>query len=632
MVIRSFIGTTCTYLVMNKLISCSRFSFLIVMISLIAACGGSGSGDESGDGSTNSPTITSFTADATTISIGSSVNLTAVFSDGTGSIDNALGNVTSGNPISDTPVATTTYTLTVTNATGAAVTATATATVTVTPPSPPAIASPADIVVSASTPPEIRNDQRCSLIEAIINANNDDGTHSDCVAGSGTDVIVLPASSTQLLTAAHNSIYGPTGLPVITSTITIEGNRSTIARESGAPSFRILAVAKGAELHLHKTNINGGASVRYGDPSQGGGVGYGSPSHGGGVLNYGTLEVNNSKISNNTSVQGGGGIHSEGGTLIVRDSILLGNLAEGPGGAISQVRNYGSLINNECSENTAQQDGGCMWVGATSNVNVTNNTIRGNFGKAGGGLRAEWNSVLVVNNSTVSENRAWGRGGGVSNGSHATVLVLNSTITDNTSDFYGGGVLAAGSFTLVKNSTVSGNSAPRGGGIATGSSGTADGTLMVKSSTIAFNQASESGGGVSNLTPRRPLILSHTLITGNTAMNQPSEVHNSSGTITANAFNLFGYDGNAAIVGLQIGTNDIVPSSSLSAILDAELRDNGGPTYTHALIAGSPAIDSGDPMFSSQPGGEWMYDQRGPDFVRFDTERGKVDIGAFEAQ
>jgi len=496
----------------------------------------------------------------------------------------------------------------------------------------PAIVSTADIVVTASTPPEIRNDQRCSLIEAIINANNDDGTHPDCVAGSGADVIVLPASSSQLITAAHNSIYGPTGLPVITSAITIEGNESTIARESSAPSFRILAVAKGAELHLHKTNISGGVSVQYGDPSQGGGVGYGDPSQGGGVLNYGTLEVNNSKISNNMSALSGGGIHSEGGTLIVRDSILSGNLAEGAGGAISQVQNSGILINSECSENTARLDGGCMWVGATSTVNVTNSTIRGNFGKAGGGLRAEWNSVLVVNNSTVSENRAWGRGGGVSNGSHATVLVLNSTIADNTSDFYGGGVLAAGSFTLVKNSTVSGNSAPRGGGIATGSSGTADGTAMVKSSTIAFNQASERGGGVISIAPRS-LILSHALIVGNTVMNQPSEVFEGTGTIIADEFNLFGYDGNAAVVGFQPGITDIVPSSSLGEILDAKLRNNGGPTDTHALVVGSPAIDSGDPFFSNMTaGGEWIYDQRGPGFVRFDTERGKVDIGAFEAQ
>jgi hypothetical protein len=77
----------------------------------------------------------------------------------------------------------------------------------------------------------------------------------------------------------------------------------------------------------------------------------------------------------------------------------------------------------------------------------------------------------------------------------------------------------------------------------------------------------------------------------------------------------------------------MVAPSSLSAILDPDLRDNGGPTYTHALIPGSPAIDSGDPKYSASlgQGGQWMYDQRGPDFARFDTERGIVDIGAFEA-
>lgn len=269
-----------------------------------------------------------------------------------------------------------------------------------------------------------------------------------------------------------------------------------------------------------------------------------------------------------------------------------------------------------------------MWVGATSTANVTDSTIRGNYGKAGGGLRSEWNSVLSVNKSTVSENSAWERGGGLSNGSHATLRVLNSTIINNTADIVGGGILAAGTHTLVKDSTVSGNSAPRGGGIA----GTG-GSSMVMTSTIAFNQANEIGGGVVNLAPR-PFILSHALITGNTAANQPSEVHDSTHTIIANDFNLFGHDGNAALSGLQAGSNDIVASSSLDAILDTELRDNGGPTDTHALVAGSQAIDSGDPKFINYlgVGGGWMYDQRGPDFKRIDSDSELVDIGAFEAQ
>jgi hypothetical protein len=498
----------------------------------------------------------------------------------------------------------------------------------------PVIASTADIVVTADTPPEIRNDQRCSLSEAIINANDDASTHSDCMAGNGADVIILPASSTQLLAAADNSLYGPTGLPVITSVITVEGNGSTIVRESVAPTFRIFAVAKGAELQLRRITIRGGTGQRYGDSSQGGGVGFGDPSQGGGVLNYGTLVVNNSEISNNTSAGGGGGIHSEGGTLIVRDSIFSGNFTNGAGGAISQVRNSGTLVNNECSGNTALLDGGCLWAGATSTVTVTNNNIRGNYSAAwGGGLRAEWNTILVLNTSTVSENRSLGAGGGVSVGAHATLLVENTTIAGNVSEMKGGGVLAEGTLTLVKNSTVSGNLAPRGGGIVTGTSGTTRGTTMVISSTITLNQASEEGGGIINSSPG-PLFLSHALIAGNTAMNQPSEVQDDTGSSIANAFDLFGYDGNAALAGLNAGRNDIVPSSRLGAILDTELRNNGGPTDTHALVAGSPAIDSGDPKFSNMKGigGKWMYDQRGPGFFRFDTGRGIVDIGAIEFQ
>jgi len=56
------------------------------------------------------------------------------------------------------------------------------------------------------------------------------------------------------------------------------------------------------------------------------------------------------------------------------------------------------------------------------------------------------------------------------------------------------------------------------------------------------------------------------------------------------------------------------------------LQDNGGSTYTHALLTGSPAIDAGDPNFTLPLG----YDQRGSGFQR--VFNGRVDIGAFEVQ
>ena len=56
------------------------------------------------------------------------------------------------------------------------------------------------------------------------------------------------------------------------------------------------------------------------------------------------------------------------------------------------------------------------------------------------------------------------------------------------------------------------------------------------------------------------------------------------------------------------------------------LQDNGGPTFTHELLPGSPAINAGDPNFVPPP----YYDQRGPSFDR--VRNGRIDIGSFEVQ
>src|SRR5206468_11767346 len=56
------------------------------------------------------------------------------------------------------------------------------------------------------------------------------------------------------------------------------------------------------------------------------------------------------------------------------------------------------------------------------------------------------------------------------------------------------------------------------------------------------------------------------------------------------------------------------------------LQDNGGPTFTHTLLPGSPAIDAGDPNFTPPP----YYDQRGPVFWR--VRNGRIDSGSFEVQ
>src|SRR5215208_2882906 len=84
----------------------------------------------------------------------------------------------------------------------------------------------------------------CTLVRAINAANNDTTANGNCTQGSGADTIVLPANSTQTLTTANFTAYGPTGLPVIRSIITIAGNNSTIRRAASAPEFRIFTVGQ----------------------------------------------------------------------------------------------------------------------------------------------------------------------------------------------------------------------------------------------------------------------------------------------------------------------------------------------------------------------------------------------------
>src|SRR5918996_3507608 len=97
----------------------------------------------------------------------------------------------------------------------------------------------------------------CTLVEAIQSANTDSAT-GGCTAGSGADTLVLGAGSTHTLTTVEDTTYGDTGLPLVTSTITIAGNNSTIERGAGAPEFRVLAVTSGGNLALEDLTLTGG--------------------------------------------------------------------------------------------------------------------------------------------------------------------------------------------------------------------------------------------------------------------------------------------------------------------------------------------------------------------------------------
>ena len=236
-----------------------------------------------------------------------------------------------------------------------------------------------------------------------------------------------------------------------------------------------------------------------------------------------------------------------------------------------------------------------------SGLTITNGNSGGDYG---GGIYNQ--GTLTVTNSTLSGNSAGaGGGGGIMNdgrfGSAATMTITNSRLSGNSASA-GGGILnsatSPGSATLtITNSTLSGNSASGGGGIYNLGDSSGSATLTITNSTLSGNSATY-GGGMYNLVY---VSGSATANFGSTMLNvggaSGENIFNNSGTVTSLGYNLSsdaaGGDGTTGPGGFLNATGDQRNTDPLLG----PLQDNGGPTFTHALLAGSPAINAGDPNF-----------------------------------
>ena len=211
---------------------------------------------------------------------------------------------------------------------------------------------------------------------------------------------------------------------------------------------------------------------------------------------------------------------------------------------------------------------------------------------------------MTITNSTLSGNSA-GSGGGISSlaaekSGGSTVTVSNSTISGNSATL----TTAAASSTwvlsrrqfatvTVSNSTLSGNLADAdGGGVYNSSGQGAFAVLSIENSTIAGNSASGHGGGIYNNS--HGFSFTPGLALGSTILNAGASggtIFNDGGRVTSLGYNLSSDNGGGYLIGPgdQINTDPML----------GPLQDNGGPTFTHALLPGSPAIDTGDPELHS---------------------------------
>jgi CSLREA domain-containing protein len=487
------------------------------------------------------------------------------------------------------------------------------------------------ITVNTTTDSTVSGDHLCSLREAIIFAN---GTaEPDCASGtaSGTTTINVPAGlyvlSGGVLPINGNAVINGAGASTTTvnagglsqvisvaktgnvsiSGITVTGGLSGIAPCSGVnctllPEFGAPGggIANSGTLTLTGVDVSGNRTSS-GDVNPSclaamptGGCSVGDSGSGGGISNTGTLTITNSTISGNTTGAGANGRPGAPGDTN-HDGGHGGN--SGAGGAGGGINNTGTLAitSSTISGNTtgAGANGTSGGSGGSGGPN-TNGGQAGNSGAGGSGGGIENSGSLTVTRSTIVGNRT-GAGGNGARGGNGNGSGTGGDGSAGSNGGNGGGIDSSTNMTLsdstiVENSTGGGGAGGSGGsggtrgGFSSGAGVPGDGGGINQSAmgatathlTVAGNAAAGTGGGVDG--GGGTISAANSIIASNTAgITTPKLTPNCNGVVADQGGNI------------EFG------GGSCQGFLRADpklaaLANNGGPTQTIALLAGSAAI------------------------------------------
>jgi hypothetical protein len=351
------------------------------------------------------------------------------------------------------------------------------------------------------------------------------------------------------------------------------------------------------------------------------------------------LTMNRVTVSNNVFSGGpgnteGGGVNERfGGTVNINDSTVTNNAADSGGGVTDDgagtINITDSLVSNNRGSSPASQGAGVEETGG-GNVTLTRTRVTGNTNAEGGGVVEDGGGSVTIIDSTIDQNSACGAqfpdGGGVLGDAGGPVTIRGSTIAGNTAS-RGAGVadLSGSSRWDISNTTISGNHAtttcpavglslpPGTGGGILSFGGTTPPRIDLNNVTLHDNVSDAAGAGdeIYNCTPgvtgcgsKSATVNVRNTIVGSAGVNCSGPI--TSGGSNIDSTNTCGF----GAAGDKVNTDPLLGA----------LAANGGLTATHAELDGSPAIDAGDPATCTPA------DQRGvPRPVG-----GACDIGAFE--
>lgn len=492
------------------------------------------------------------------------------------------------------------------------------------------IAAPGGRVAAQSTV----SDGKCSLREAILSVNTGSNV-GDCQA-TGTygtdDTINLPAGIHTLTLGGTDESYDTgTTPPTVVNTpnamrgdldilksvrIVGAGSGSTsivwstdaIAASAADRIFHVFTTESAATVQLALQGVTLGSGRTYGadlgqDPvatnlhyffrRAGGAVAVGAAA----FIATQDAEASTGDNADNAGGSGGEGESSATYGLTLDDVIIENSIAQGDGGGLyTSAATTASRVVIRGNESTTNGGG----VYNEGNTSFSRSTIANNTAEGGGGLFATGSNTVNITGVTFSGNRAVG-GGAISGRAGVTLLITNSTISGNIGSDVGAGLYTNGNaqlnFVTIARNLAGADSPDAGSGINLFPASSTANAVTLKNVLLEGNKRGWADG--MDATAIAELASANCGVTGGGL------------PVTSSGSNLSS-DGTCADWLIHAkDLNDTDPKIG-------DLADNGGATFTHALLVGSPALGAGT------ADGSVTTDQRGV------TRDGTPDIGAYE--